>query len=175
MVFFVKIKTAIIGIVAILAVVGIVVVFFGSEDVRVPDPFGDSRQAMANELTACKESANGGDWTEASSHLNSAKGIWANDVKPTFIQEDNYKNRTSAVEKYLNYLTSDVSSRNMQNLEYNANQAIWAISAQPEGFNVPAPEYTIWDWVFAMAIGIGFNIGAVAAGLYLRKTYKGGE
>ncbi|MDD5502012.1 MAG: hypothetical protein PHH26_00940 [Candidatus Thermoplasmatota archaeon] len=170
-----KVKTAIIGLIALVVLAGIFVVFLGSEDVRVPDPFGDSRQKMANELTACKTAANGGDWTGAKSHLDLAKAVWNGEVKSTFSQDEKFKDRTSTVEKYLTYLTSDVSSKNAGNLNYNANQTIWAISAQPEGFKVAAAQYTVWDWVFAMAIGIGFNIGVIAAAMYLRKTYKGGE
>ncbi len=168
-----RVKTAIIALVAFVMVAGIFLLFFAQEEVRIPDPFSDNRQKMANELKACKDSANSGNWSAAQSHLNSAKTIWTNDVKQEFSQKEEFKERTSDVDKHLNSLTTDISNKNVKSLNSNINQTIWTISAQPPGFRVPPAQYTTWDWVFAMAIGLGFNAGCISAGMYLRKTYRG--
>jgi len=142
--------------------------------------FIDVRQAMADALTAAKSSAVKGDWTAAGTALESARTIWTREVRPLILEgvktDDGFKEyagRIGEVESDVEAVAAAIASRDAAEAEARANAAIWGISHHPRGFDVPAPRYSTWDWVFGLSIGIGFCVFAIWFGLYLRRSYYG--
>lgn len=142
------------------------------------EKFIDVRQNMADRLTAAKAAAASGDWEAAAAGLRDADDAWRNDVKPLILdgvkgdpQYQEYAGRISEVEASLMAAARAVEAADRAGFEAGVNAAVWGISHHPRGFSVPKPRYTVWDWVFALGIGIGFCIFAVWFGLYLRRSY----
>ena len=156
--------------------------------------FIETRQKLADNLTAVKDSAKNNNWTNAQESLELAKKIWETDVLPMITdgrkeevekagqagvenpQEaegkfKEYFDRIGEVEANLIKLPQLLTSRNAGEIETTINTIIWAISHQPRGFKVPHRTYSAWDWTFGLGIGIGFCIFAVVSGLYLRRSY----
>jgi hypothetical protein len=142
------------------------------------EKFIDVRQAMADRLTEAKAAAVKGDFEAARASLDLGRNAWSRDVKP-MIEENAPKNRDyreyfdriGAVEADLAAAAEALGTRDSSGFEKRVNAAIWGISHHPRGFDVPAPRYTAWDWVFALAIGLGFCAFAIWFGLYLRRSY----
>ena len=142
------------------------------------EKFIDVRQAMADRLTEAKAAAVKGDFDAARASLDLGRDAWTRDVKP-MIEENAPKNvdyqeyfdRIGPVEADLAAAAEALETRDPAGFEKRVNAAIWGISHHPRGFNVPAPRYTAWDWVFALAIGLGFCGFAIWFGLYLRRNY----
>jgi len=142
------------------------------------EKFIDVRQVMADRLTEAKAAAVKGDFDAARTSLDVGREAWTRDVKP-MIEENAPKNadyqeyfdRIGSVEADLAAAGTALETRDPAGFEKRVNAAIWGISHHPRGFNVPAPRYTAWDWVFALAIGFGFCGFAVWFGLYLRRNY----
>lgn len=140
--------------------------------------FIDVRQAMADRLTEAKAAVKKGDFDAALTSLGLGRDAWARDVKP-MIEENAPKNadyqeyfdRIGPVETDLAAAAAALDARDPAGFEKRVNAAIWGISHHPRGFNVPAPRYTAWDWVFALGIGLGFCGFAIWFGLYLRRNY----
>ena len=156
--------------------------------------FIETRQKLADNLTAVKDSAKNNNWTNAQESLELAKKIWETDVLPMVMDgrkeeiekagqagvenpqdvEGKFKEyfgRIGEVEANLTKLPQLLTSQNVDEIETTINAIIWAISHQPRGFNVPPRTYSVWDWTFGLGIGIGFCIFAVVSGLYLRRSY----
>jgi hypothetical protein len=142
------------------------------------EKFIDVRQAMADDLTEAKAAVAKGDFDAARTSLDLGRQAWARDVKP-LIEENapqnadykEYFDRIGPVETDLAAAAAALDARDPAGFEKRVNAAIWGISHHPRGFDVPAPRYTAWDWVFALAIGFGFCGFAVWFGLYLRRNY----
>jgi hypothetical protein len=139
----------------------------------------ETRQEMANHLSAVKMAAADSNWTAATDSFNKAKDAWQSQVKP-ILTEDNekakprfteYYERIGEVEKGLDELGQILASQNQVEVESKVNQIIWSISHRPKGFEVGPFTYTVWDWVFGLGIGVGFCIFAISFGLYLRRSY----
>lgn len=142
------------------------------------EKFIDVRQEMANKLTAVKTAAVKNDWASALESFAGAKEIWRSEVKPmitegvkTNEQFQEYFKRLAEIEENLNSLAQILEGKNTEGVETKANAVIWSISHHPRGFDLPKPRYSVWDWVFALGIGLGFCIFAIVFGLYLRKSY----
>lgn len=138
--------------------------------------FIETRQAMADNLTAVKETVNEQDWAKAKESFDKANEIWQNEVKPILDgpNTDRYKeytDRKGEVEANLNDLGQLLVDKADGRIEEKVNATIWALSHQPRGFDVGEPVYNAWDWVFALSIGIGFCIFIICFGLYLRRSY----
>ena len=145
---------------------------------RAQEKFIDVRQEMANRLTAVKSAAAKTDWASALENLARAKDIWLGEVKPmineglkTDEKFSEYFKRMPEIEANLNSLAQILEDKNTEGIESKVNAVIWGISHHPRGFDVPNPRYSIWDWVFALGIGVGFCIFATFFGLYLRRSY----
>jgi hypothetical protein len=142
--------------------------------------FIDVRQAMADALTAAKAAAGKGDWAAAAAAVESGRTIWTRDVKPLVLQGvksdasfEEYAARVGEVEAAVEAAGAAVAAGNAAEAELRVNAAIWGISHHPRGFDLPAPRYSAWDWVFGLSIGLGFCAFAVWFGLYLRRSYYG--
>lgn len=140
--------------------------------------FIDVRQKMADQLTRVKNEARLANWSNAQTSLAEVENTWLTEVKPLIIEEVKkdsqyleYFNRLEEVEMNLNKLKEALRRQDQESLETLANATIWAISHHPRGFKVPPPRYSIWDWVFALTIGLGFCALAIWFGLYLRRSY----
>jgi len=145
---------------------------------RAQEKFIDVRQAMADALTAAKEAAGKADWPAAQAAFAKGADIWSAQVKPlideglkTSADFKEYADRTDEVDGNLAGAAAAVETQNAAELAVKVNAAIWGISHHPRGFDVPQPRYTVWDWVFALGIGLGFCVFAVCFGLYLRRSY----
>jgi hypothetical protein len=143
------------------------------------EKFIDVRQEMANRLTTVKTAAVAKtDWASALENFSKAKEIWESEVKPMInegVKKDEqfreYFRRMPEIEANLNSLAQILEDKNTEGIESKVNAVIWGISHHPRGFDVPNPRYSIWDWVFALGIGVGFCIFATFFGLYLRRSY----
>jgi len=156
--------------------------------------FIETRQKLADNLTAVKDSAKNNNWTNAQESLELAKKIWETDVLPMVMDgrkeeiekagqagvenpQDaegkfkEYSDRIGEVEANLTKLPQLLTSQNAGEIETTINAIIWAISHQPRGFKVPHRTYSVWDWTFGLGIGLGFCLFAVVSGLYLRRSY----
>jgi len=140
--------------------------------------FIDVRQKMADALTQVKNDALLANWSKVETSLAEVENIWLTEVKPMITEEvkkdsqyQEYLNRLEEVEMNLNRLKETLKSRDQDKMETLVNATIWAISHHPRGFKVPPPRYSIWDWVFALTIGLGFCFLAIWFGLYLRRSY----
>ncbi|UCF43409.1 MAG: hypothetical protein JSV99_00305 [Planctomycetota bacterium] len=138
----------------------------------------DVRQNMADALTSVKTAVSQNDWAEALSSFNSAKDIWADDVKPLLVEDEKtekrfleYFGRIGEVEDGLSSVGQLLAAKNTGEIEPKVNAIIWSISHHPRGFDVPAPVYKWWDWVFGLGIGLGWCAFAIFFGLYLRRSY----
>jgi hypothetical protein len=146
--------------------------------VAAQDKFIDVRQAMADSLTAAKEAGIKSDWIAARAALEKGAGLWIGEIKAmineglaTNTDFKEYADRIAEVDGNLIAADAAVEARDSVQLSAKINAAIWGISHHPRGFDVPPPRYTAWDWVFALAIGLGFCALAIWFGLYLRKSY----
>ncbi|GEM_PF-1199315 len=155
-------------------------VFFGLALPRAwgQEKFNDVRQSMADRLTEVKTAVRTADRTAARVNLDKARQIWETEVWPmiaegvqTNDQFAEYFDRRQEIETNLNVLASELDAGASDRIESLVNATIWSISHHPRGFGVPRPRYTVWDWVFALTIGIGFCVFAVVFGLYLRRSY----
>lgn len=142
------------------------------------EKFIDVRQKMADSLTSLKAAVKNNHLDLAISHFQKARQTWQQEVKPLVVegvktdeQYREYFNRMDEVEKNLNDLGQLLENNDDDQIESRVNAIIWGISHHPRGFDVPEPKYSLWDWVFALGIGIGFCIFAIFAGLYLRRSY----
>ncbi|MBM3310868.1 MAG: hypothetical protein FJY80_05110 [Candidatus Aminicenantes bacterium] len=142
--------------------------------------FIDVRQAMADALTSVKAAAGKGDWAAAAAAVESARTIWDRDVKPLILEGvktdasfEEYAGRAGEVEAAVAAAGAAVAAGNAAEAELKVNAAIWGISHHPRGFDLPAPRYSAWDWVFGLSIGLGFCLFATWFGLYLRRSYYG--
>jgi hypothetical protein len=162
---------------AILLLVTLGVVCFARNSLG-QEKFIDVRQEMANKLTAAKSAAAKNDWASALENFTGAEEIWRSEVKPmitegvkTNEQFREYFKRLAEIEENLASLAQILEGKNAKGVESIANAVIWGISHHPRGFDLPKPRYSAWDWVFALAIGLGFCIFAIVFGLYLRRSY----
>ncbi len=140
--------------------------------------FNDVRQQMADHLTAVKSSLRANERQAALAHFGEAKKIWEAEVKPMITegvkandQFQEYFDRMAELDGHFVSLAQELESDGLLQIESRVNAMIWAISHHPRGFKVPNPRYTVWDWVFALGIGIGFCVLAMVFGLHLRRSY----
>lgn len=155
-----------------------VMILFGPTLLQAQEKFIDVRQKMADKLTEVKVQTQAGNWEKAEVILAEASATWNTEVKPLILegvkkdsQFQEYYNRISEVENELNKISQGIQSQDFEKVITSVNATIWAISHHPRGFDVPPPRYTVWDWVFALTIGLGFCIFAIWFGLYLRRSY----
>jgi hypothetical protein len=153
-------------------------IFALAQNSLAQEKFIDVRQEMANKLTAAKNAAAKNDWAGALENFARAKEVWQSEVKPmvtegvkTNEQFREYFKRLAEIEENLASLAQILEGKNAEAVESKANAVIWGISHHPRGFDLPKPRYSAWDWVFALAIGLGFCIFATVFGLYLRRSY----
>ena len=142
------------------------------------EKFDETREEMASYLTSIKKAAKESIWDEALTSLKDAKNIWYNQIKVLIVQDQEkgkrfqeYFNRMDEIEANLDNIEKILDEKNLHEIESAINQTIWSISHHPRGFEVPKPKNTVWDWVFALTIGIGYCIGITFFGLYLRKSF----
>jgi hypothetical protein len=145
---------------------------------QAQEKFIDVRQAMADALTAAKEAGAKADWPAARAALEKGAAFWNTEVKPLIAEGlktspdyKEYADRTAEVDGNLEAAATALEAQKSPELAVKINAAIWGISHHPRGFDVPPPRYTAWDWVFALAIGLGFCAAAIWFGLYLRRSY----
>jgi len=167
-----KIKRIILFLVLFLAII----LLFNS--LQAQEKFIDVRQRMANELSKVKVQAEARNWEKARAILAEALSTWSIEVRPLIVeglkkdsQFQEYYNRLPEVEGSLKKISESVQSGNTESVVNLVNATIWAISHHPRGFDVLPPRYTVWDWVFALSIGLGFCIFAIWFGWYLRRSY----
>ncbi len=139
----------------------------------------ETRQEMADQLSAVKKAAADSNWTGATDSFNKAKDAWQNQVKPILTEDSEkakprfteYFDRIGEVEKGLDELGQILAGQKQGEVETKVNQIIWSISHHPKGFEVGPFTYSVWDWVFGLGIGGGFCVFAIVFGLYLRRSY----
>jgi soluble cytochrome b562 len=156
-----------------VVLLGLVQTVFAQEEII------ETRQEMADHLSAVKKAANAPDWAAAIESFNKAKEAWQNQVKPILTDDHEkasprfteYFDRIGEVEKELDELGQILASQKQGEVETKVNQIIWSISHHPKGFEVGPFKYSVWDWVFGLGIGGGFCIFAIVFGLYLRRSY----
>ncbi|MHC4068236.1 MAG: hypothetical protein ACYS18_05075 [Planctomycetota bacterium] len=142
------------------------------------EKFIDVRQEMADNLSEVKKNISADDWASALENFNKTKNIWSTEVITLLNEDQQTEKRFSEYFERINSIQADIDSlallitqKKTDQIESKVNHIIWGISHHPQGFDVPDPVYTVWDWVFGLGIGLGFCVFITCFGLYLRKSY----